>query len=801
MTISNYDATNQITLSTISGEKVSFSIVADKNSIITISGVENGVTTTNVESGIIDYLPNDSFSGREEFVVHFLNNGEKKSLSVAIKVGYPFKAKSHILSLLGDELIGSDILAIFELVKNSYDADAEEVKIVLENMNTPEQKIIIEDDGTGMTLDTLKNVWLEIGTDFKRGANRKVSEKFKRISLGEKGVGRLAVHKLGKNITLETQVEGHYHSHKLSFNWENIIRSNEYINDISIGIEKKEADLLPKGHGTRITISDLKNGDWSRAELRDLVRKVYSMKSPFKKVKGTFEVIVDAKEYQHWINDIKSIDNMLSDSIYSFDFVLKKDNHSDFANLSWKYNFNPPKNFKITPRTVEHIDCSESQPHFNVFEIKVEKESPFFIDGQRHLLNNDIEGIGEISGRFYVYNLLSVILNSFGQTHAIKRFVKENCGVKIFRDGIRVYNYGEPGDDWLGLDLARVQRLGSHFSKNVTIGSIEISQEGSNQSLKEKTNREGFDENVTYLKFKNICQQIFGLFENNAQSDRENLRDYLDGLKPAKVGLSDSISQIYDKIAGTKLEGEVSPLLKRVERDYDDMRNVMLSSGMTGVNLGIVFHEVDREVRFISNDLKNDKNIEIIKQRVKNLIQILENFSPILRQNQNIAVTASQIVSNAKEINLSRFEYHNIIFSSPLLTQENLDFNIIGPANLFISAISNIIDNAIYWLVNKRELEQGDFKAGIYIGSDTHNFHGPAIIVADNGNGFKLEPEDLVMPYRTTKPGGMGLGLYFVNLVMELIGGELLFPDKEEVEIPKAYNGAILALVFSKQNK
>lgn len=796
---SNYDDTNKILLSTISGEKVSFNVVADKGSIITILGVKNGSTAINAENGVIDYFPNDNFSGREELVIHFFNNGEEKTLNATIKVGYPFKAKSHILSLLGDELIGSDILAIFELVKNSYDADAEEVKITLENINTPEQKIIIEDDGTGMTLDTLKNVWLEIGTDFKRGVNRKVSEKFKRISLGEKGVGRLAVHKLGKSIILETQVEGCNHSHKLSFNWENIIRSSEYINDISIEIEKKEINLLPKGHGTRITIGDLKNGDWSRAELRDLVRKVYSMKSPFKKVKGKFEVSVDAKEYQHWIDDIKSIDNLLSDSIYSFDFVLKKDSHNDFANFSWKYNFNPPKNFKITPRTVEHPDNSEAQPHFNVFEIKVEKDSPFYTDNQRHLLNNDLEGIGEISGRFYVYNLLSVILNSFGQTHAIKRFVKENCGVKIFRDGIRVYNYGEPGDDWLGLDLARVQRLGSHFSKNVTIGSIEISQEGSNQSLKEKTNREGFDENYTYLKFKNICGQIFGLFENNAQSDRENLRDYLDGLKPAKVGLSDSISQIYEKIAGTKLEGEVSPLLKRVERDYDDMRNVMLSSGMTGVNLGIVFHEVDREVRFISNDLKNDKNIEIVKQRVKNLIQILENFSPILRQNQSVAVTASQIVSNAKEINSSRFGYHSIIFSSPLLTKENLDFNIIGPANLFISALSNIIDNSIYWLGNKRELENNTFKAGIYIGTDLLNFHGPAIIVADNGNGFNLEPADLVLPYRTTKPGGMGLGLYFVNLVMELIGGELLFPDKDEVEIPEAYNGAILALVFPKQ--
>jgi nitrogen fixation/metabolism regulation signal transduction histidine kinase len=61
-----------------------------------------------------------------------------------------------------------------------------------------------------------------------------------------------------------------------------------------------------------------------------------------------------------------------------------------------------------------------------------------------------------------------------------------------------------------------------------------------------------------------------------------------------------------------------------------------------------------------------------------------------------------------------------------------------------------------------------------------------------------LEPEDLIMPFKSTRPGGMGLGLYFVNMVMEMVGGKLLFPDKEELSLPKVYNGAIIALVFPK---
>jgi nitrogen fixation/metabolism regulation signal transduction histidine kinase len=217
------------------------------------------------------------------------------------------------------------------------------------------------------------------------------------------------------------------------------------------------------------------------------------------------------------------------------------------------------------------------------------------------------------------------------------------------------------------------------------------------------------------------------------------------------------------------------------------------------LNLGVVFHEVDREIKYIDKDLENNRKIEEIKERVKNLISLLENFSPLLKQNKTVSITAKVLIEKAKGINNPRFIHHNIIFSSPVLTGEEKDFSIKGPAHLFISSLSNILDNAIYWVGNKKDLEPKEYKPAIYIGTDLENFSGPAIVIADNGNGFNLEPEDLVLPYRTTKPGGgMGLGLYFANLVFEMIGGKLEFPDIEELNIPKVYNGAIIALVFSK---
>lgn len=773
--------------------EVNYQILPDKKLVFEL---EPGVSEIKVEGAIngtvkidgleVQYIPKKGFSGIEKLLCTYTKDKKEINQNIIVKVGYAFKAKSHILSLLGDELIGSDNLAIFELVKNAYDADAEEVKITLNDLNTPDQSIVVEDDGNGMSLETLQNVWLEIGTDFKRGLKRKPSPVFGRISLGEKGVGRLAVHKLGKKIILETQPKGSKESYRISLNWADLISESEYIQDTFLQIETVDGSLFPKKlKGTRLIISELKKESWSKKDLRDLARKTNSIKSPFRSI-DQFVVVIKANDHhQSWFEDVKDPKEILAESLYYFKFDIDAN-----GKIEWTYSFRPPKSFGLK---TNDVTSKKVEDKF----LKINDAEELFDKNQKILKKEDLVGIGAISGQFYVYNLLSPVLNALGQTNAVKAFVKENSGVRIFRDGIRVYNYGEPGDDWLGLDLARVQKLGEKFSKNTVIGAIEIDMKSSHNGLVEKTNREGFDDNAVFKKFRAICNEAFDLFQRIAIDDREEIKVYLEGIKPVKkVGLAETLIELKEKLKEKKLEVELSPLIKRVEKDYNDMRDVMLNSGMSGINLGLVFHEVDREMRFINADLEGNKNINTIKERVKNLIQLLENFSPILRQNKNIIIKASELVEKARSINNPRFSYHKVIFSSPLITHESEDFNIKGPANLLLSAVSNIIDNAIYWVGVKREIEDENFKAAIYVGSDIKSFSGPAIIIADNGNGFNLEPDELVLPFRTTRPGGMGLGLYFVNIVMEMIGGKLLFPDREDLNIPKPYTGATIALVF-----
>jgi YD repeat-containing protein len=149
-----------------------------------------------------------------------------------------FKARAHILRLLGDQLIGNDRLAVFELVKNAYDADATEVTVTL-RMEGEKPSITVEDNGCGMTLDQLRNGWLEIGTDVKRGGNRSAwSSEFKRVPLGEKGVGRLAACKLGDRLALTTRAEGQP-EYYMCIDWEKLIERHDYIKKVGIDIQER----------------------------------------------------------------------------------------------------------------------------------------------------------------------------------------------------------------------------------------------------------------------------------------------------------------------------------------------------------------------------------------------------------------------------------------------------------------------------------------------------------------------------------------------------------------------------------
>lgn len=717
---------------------------------------------------------------------------------------YTIKASSYIINLLGEELIGSDSLALFELVKNSYDADSSSVKITLNRILENDGTIIVEDTGNGMTPEIIERAWLTIGTDYKR-KEFKISPIYHRVSMGNKGVGRLAVHRLAHKIRVETQAKNELFGSELVINWDKLVSEGSHIEDLSVSVNHGVAGLFEGGHGTRIILSDLKNHHWNAFKVKELVSKLQGIVNPFCP-KDDFKILINSDDemVQRWIDSVTPSSELFANSLYRFDFELSKSSDSDeeLASFRWKYSFNPinlPQQSLATPHVIERKE-----------QLMIDGKAFSVYDNQTienfYLKNKFLNAFGTIQGCFYGFSsegkILDIIYGA-GKRELLKTYLSKNGGVKIFRDGIRVYNYGEPNDDWLGINQNRAKRMGSHFSKNQIIGGISLGLSETKNSLIEKTNREGFIENESLDLFTIIIWTIYSYFETWAIPDREKIKTFVDKNSiTKKIGFSETIKELERKLEARNLTKEFSSLVGQVKRDYDNMRNVMLNSGMNGLNLTIVFHEVEREMGFISHDImKKGCDLDNIRMRIRSLMALIEKFMPLTKNSKNSIVLASKIVERVSTIHATRFNYHRVLFSNRFSTDNNEDFNITGPAGMIMSALSNLVDNAIFWARERRAKEGEIFKPAVMVAPDLIHFDGPAIIVADNGRGFQMDEDEMILPFRSLKPNGMGVGLYYASLVMEIVGGKLLFPPVDSLDLPTVYNGACVALVFPKMSK
>ena len=195
-----------------------------------------------------------------------------------------FKPRARMLQLLGDQLIRDPHIAVFELLKNAYDADATDVTVTLKDIERlDEASIVIEGDGSGMTFDTVLNVWLEPGTGYRarqRSEGRR-SPRHGRLPMGEKGIGRFAVHKLGRDVELVTRSDGK-NEVVVELDWE-VMEEKDYLSEAALQVMERKPVVFVDRIGTRITVRRLRQ-PWTRGMARALRRSVTAMTSPFEEV-------------------------------------------------------------------------------------------------------------------------------------------------------------------------------------------------------------------------------------------------------------------------------------------------------------------------------------------------------------------------------------------------------------------------------------------------------------------------------------------------------------------------------------
>lgn len=657
---------------------------------------------------------------------------------------------------------------MFELVKNGYDADAQSVDVYLSNPSAPDRaSILVEDDGSGMDWETVTSVWLEPGTDYRERQREAgyLSQKYKRRPLGEKGIGRFAAHKLGSRVTLITRQRDRREV-IVDIDW-NALASREYLDEVRVKVtERDPVHFIGNRTGTRLEITGLRH-EWTRGMVRRLHRSITSICSPFGGPRG-FRASLTVTPEADWLEGLSSVETVMEQALFLATCQV------DGSQLSYEYEFRPlPGMTQLKARTVRRDDQKMSDPQGSIDIRSV--------------------GLGRFSIELRIFDREPQVL-AMGVTdkQGLRDFLDESGGVRVYRDGMRVYSYGEPGDDWLQLDAERVNIPTMRVSNNIVVGAV-LLESGLSQPLIEKTNREGFVEVDAYLTFVRAVQFAIRAVAAERFQDKARIRALY-----SKAKQGEPILRSFDQLRSlAQSRNDPQPVLAAVdqaERDYIELRDRLLTAAGSGLSLAVVIHEVEKAVAELRLATEREVEADRIRALSSHLTELVKGLSFLLRRSgarkEKLSTLISQAVFNVE----FRLKFHNV--EAVVLPGELSDLSVKCTRRLVVATVMNLIDNSIYWLDNKwGGPGEGAGRKRIFI-AITKDYDAPTIVVGDNGPGFVDPPEFLGQPFFSRKPDGTGLGLHIAREVMGANRGKLLFPEPGDVTLPKEATGAIVALVF-----
>ena len=428
-------------------------------------------------------------------------------------------------------------------------------------------------------------------------------------------------------------------------------------------------------------------------------------------------------------------------------------------------------------------------------------------DDDENRVNLSQHNIGTIRFRGYIFDLDAFILKmGVSDKSGFKSYLKSNGGVRVFRDGLRVYDYGEPENDWLSLDFRRFQQPTKAISNNLIVGAIDLNREES-YDLEEKTNREGFVTNDAYIAFKSAIIHVISLVETLRQTDKKKLKETYGPTpksEPVMSLLGEAQRYVDEKVLDSEVKTEIKKYLVKIERDYKLVTDNLLKAAGAGLNMSIVIHEIEKVLYEVDKVLKAERASDRALKLVQHLSTLVDGYADLIRRseqtNENIINVINQALFNTEY----RLYTHGIRLNKKYLekpTIKNIRCKI--ARNLLIGAIMNLIDNSIYWLDQKafKKLEAGEsYTKQIFIDvvDDEAFIH---IVIADNGTGILLPTEEITEPFVSGKKNGagMGLGLHIASEILNAQGGKISFPDNDEFEIPEDFNqGAKVVLSLKK---
>jgi signal transduction histidine kinase len=688
------------------------------------------------------------------------------------------RPRARILRTIGDELISSETVAVIELVKNAYDADATRVLVSYQApLELGKGVIEVIDNGHGMSLDIIQESWMEPATLTKR--NKKYSKYFNRRVLGEKGVGRFATSKLADYLEIVSRYKESDREVHAIFDWKQFDDEQKYLDEVEVSWdETKPSNFKPRGsiqvlwdltpevqnpdmtHGTILRMKVLRTS-WTRSQLATLRNGLSRLISPFLKL-GEDE------------------------------FAVYLQLPSEFEDLSGKVE---------TSETLE-------RPHYRIqghFRNDGRYDLTLTLNelGQEEQLQGSLvtNGHPPACGSFYIdlrvwnrdQDSLGIMAQSNDSTvRDIRKDLDRAAGINIYRDGFRVLPYGEPGNDWLRLDLRRVQNPTMRLSNNQIVGYILISGDD-NPNLRDQSNREGLMAGQAFDDLRDAVVKILSELEARRFKIRHPVDDRQSKSKPAGIFRGFDISPIRTALKQLKVEDpELSSLIDEQEKELKKQVAVVqeiLSRYQRLATLGqlidTVLHdgrtplfkigsEAQLGLRDIERSSEENGLLKVLAKRfssvkdqatlIGNIFRKIEPFGGRKRGRPSKS-NIEDIITDAFSVLDSEIARKKVKIELPQTKTE-----VFVESSEIQLVIINLLNNSLYWLDN---IAVESRKIAVSVNRNSNN--SVEILFSDSGPGVDPEfRERIFQPYFTMKPDGVGLGLAIAGeIVLEYYAGSL----------------------------
>lgn len=692
------------------------------------------------------------------------------------------RPRARLMRTFGNELISNEFVAIIELVKNSYDADATCVIIRFTGTLIPGQgQVEVIDNGHGMKIETILATWMEPATSFKRTETR--SPTFGRRMTGEKGIGRFASSKLADTLEVISRRTNSAEEARVMFDWRQYDDDAKYLDEIeSLWEVAAPSEIVPEGIFTTasVELDDANVDAWTSGTILRMERlKDTWTREKFRKLRTALSRLVPPK--------LKSKQAPKFD-----DFQIIVALPDEFADLSGSVG--PSDILERSPYDV----TGEIDEIGNYHLVGQLQGNLFEASGRFKLKDDRLPTCGPLHLELRIWDRdatgLAELARSFNSTQKNIREELDNvAGFHIYRDGFRVLPYGERDNDWLRLDSRRVNNPTLRLSNNQILGFVLISADR-NPYLRDQSNREGLMESTATEDLRELLILCLSEVEPRrwalrhppkAKGEKTNKQSLFQGFSLSTLG--DAIKKRHsedqelqelfsDKEAEIKVNvDEVQQVLARYHRlaTLGTLVDTMLHDGRAPLTMvkneaGLAKKTLGKAKLSPTDKLRAVEDaIDVIASQSESLATVFRRLEPfagrkrgrpakVLLENiirDAFAVVATETLQVAAKVSLPT--------SSTEVTVDSAELQ---------EVLINLILNSLYWL---REVPKDQREITVTISRPKES--SVEILFSDSGPGVSPEIRDLIFePYISKKPDGVGLGLAISGeIVKEYYDGDL----------------------------